>query len=225
MKLRLKFGFYRLKFRLKIIKNNIYSPNQVLDLLFSKNYSLITPWQYEKEFLELLKHYHSLNAKNVMEIGTANGGTLFAHCKLANKNAKIISVDLPGGKFGGGYPEWKKPIYQEFALSSQNLHLIRGSSYDVNTYSEVKKLLNGELLDYIFIDGDHTYEGVKKDFQLYSKLVKKGGSIVFHDIALHEGSSCKVDEFWKEIKSDYECKEFIQDKMGGKFGIGILINK
>ena len=42
-----------------------------------------------------------------MEIGKAYGGTLFGHCKLAAKYLTIISVDLPGGKFGGGYSDCK----------------------------------------------------------------------------------------------------------------------
>jgi hypothetical protein len=34
----------------------------------------------------------------------------------------------------------------------------------------------------LFIDGDHTYEGVRRDFEMYSPLVRKGGIIAFHDI-------------------------------------------
>jgi len=45
--------------------------------------------------------------------------------------------------------------------------------------------LNGEPLDFLFIDGDHTYEGVKRDFEMYSPLVRNGGIIAFHDIVKH----------------------------------------
>jgi predicted O-methyltransferase YrrM len=43
-------------------------------------------------------------------------------------------------------------------------------------------LLKGSEGDFLFIDGDHTYQGVKQDFQMYSPLVKKGGIVAFHDI-------------------------------------------
>lgn len=221
--IRLKFAFFRLNKALNKVRNKNYTPEEVVIDLFSKEFSLIQPWQYKSEFTELLKYYVSLKPRYVMEIGTANGGTLFAHCKLACNDASIISVDLPGGQFGGGYPEWKTSIYKKFAKESQKLNLIRGSSYDINTFEKVKNILNGNLLDYILIDGDHTYDGVKKDFELYNPLVKKGGLIVFHDIAVHNGSTCQVDLFWKEIRANYNHIEFIQDKNHGKFGIGVII--
>jgi len=38
-------------------------------------------------------------------------------------------------------------------------------------------------LDFIFIDGDHSYEGIKKDWDIYSGKVKVGGVIALHDTA------------------------------------------
>jgi len=55
--------------------------------------------------------------------------------------------------------------------------------------------------DFIFIDGDHTYEAVKSDFEQYVKYLKKGGLMFFHDSRMnrgganfHIGSSKFVDE-------------------------------
>jgi predicted O-methyltransferase YrrM len=221
--IRLKFAFLRLRYFLKGIKNKSYTVESIMQELFSKKLSLIQPWQYESEFIKLLEFYSNLNPQKVMEIGTANGGTLFAHCKLAKDNATIISVDLPGGKFGGGYPEWKTAIYMEFAKSGQKLHLIRGNSHAEDTVKKVKDILRGELLDYLFIDGDHTYDGVKKDFDTYFPFVKSGGGIIFHDIALHPQSLCQVDKFWNDIKSGYKYHEFIKDVNSGKYGIGVIV--
>lgn len=36
-------------------------------------------------------------------------------------------------------------------------------------------------IDYLHIDADHTYEGVKKDFELYSTLMNENGIISIHD--------------------------------------------
>jgi len=84
--------------------------------------------------------------------------------------------------------------------------------------------LNGNQLDFIFIDGDHSYEGVKKDFEMYSPLVKKRGIIAFHDIVNEDPSreDIKVPYFWYEIKKKYSYKEIVVDKIN--YGIGILIN-
>jgi hypothetical protein len=69
----------------------------------------------------------------------------------------------------------------------------------------------------------NTYEGVKADFELYSKFVRKGGVIAFHDIIdtpLHRELFCRVDKFWNEIKDGKEHDEFIENSDWG--GIGIL---
>jgi predicted O-methyltransferase YrrM len=47
---------------------------------------------------------------------------------------------------------------------------------------KIEGILKGRKVDFLFIDADHSYEGVKKDFEMYSPLVRKGGIIAFHDI-------------------------------------------
>jgi predicted O-methyltransferase YrrM len=54
----------------------------------------------------------------------------------------------------------------------------------LKTLEEVKRILGGEKADFLFIDGDYTYEGVKRDL-MYSPLVREGGIIAFHDICPH----------------------------------------
>lgn len=222
--LRLKRAFRVLTDVLRRSKSVMTTP-EAIDFLFSKKGSLITPWQFRSEITGFMSIYQGLKAKCAMEIGTANGGTLFAHCRLAAPDATIISVDLPGGRFGGGYPDWKTPIYREFALPKQDLHLVRASSHEASTVEQVRTILNGRQLDYLFIDGDHTYAGVKKDFELYSPFVKKGGVVVFHDVVPHHGSSCKVDEFWNEIKLSHEHKEFIDHPDQKHYGVGVIFLK
>jgi predicted O-methyltransferase YrrM len=51
-------------------------------------------------------------------------------------------------------------------------------------------------IDILFIDGDHTYEGAKADFEKYSKFVKPGGIIFMHDVSHHRYG---VKECWAEI--------------------------
>lgn len=81
-------------------------------------------------------------------------------------------MDLPGGIHGGGYPKFRIPFFKTFVTKNQKLSLIRENSHDTSTLIKIIKLLKDHKLDLLFIDGDHTYEGVKKDFEMYAPLVK-----------------------------------------------------
>lgn len=213
------------KFVIKKIKDfNSTDPEKVFDFSYYFFWRAIRSIQIKEEFLELLRVFKERNPKYILEIGTANGGTLFCFSKLAPDDATIISIDLPGGKFGGGYPDWKIPIYRSFAKDGQKFHLIREDSHASATSEKVKRILSGRQIDFLFIDGDHSYGGIKEDFEVYKNFVKKGGVIVFHDVAPNgkEELVGGVPRFWREIKSNYQYNEFVSDISRDGYGIGIL---
>lgn len=51
-----------------------------------------------------------------------------------------------------------------------------------------------EPLDVLFIDGDHSYDGVKADFERHEPNVKKGGIILFHDASIYDGIECYLKQ-------------------------------
>jgi len=189
----------------------------------------IRPTQIREEILEFLKLVKSLNLSlsTVLEIGTGYGGTLFLLSWIANDDATLITIDLPKGPFGGGYPLYRQYLYRAFIKPSQRLHLLLGDSHDPRTLSKIRKLLNGRCLDLIFIDGDHTYRGVKKDYEMYSPLLCDKGVIAFHDIVPGpEQLVGGVPRFWKEVKnsiSNAKIVEIVKDWDQGGFGIGVII--
>jgi predicted O-methyltransferase YrrM len=97
---------------------------------------------------------------------------------------------------------------------------MRANSHHPSTIAEAKRLLAGRPVDLLFIDGDHTYEGVKEDWEMYSPLVRSGGLIVFHDVAGNYEDT-QVKRFWDEIKINHSYKEFMNhpEKL---YGIGML---
>ena len=85
-------------------------------------------------------------------------------------------------------------------------------------------LFEKKTIDFVFIDGDHTYEGVKSDFLNYGPLVRPGGIIGFHDILPRpELPEIQVFRFWREVREKHNTKEIIgPDGSDKKVGIGLI---
>jgi predicted O-methyltransferase YrrM len=222
-----KLGSFALSYDLLRIKglNRDCTLNELLDFTFNNCAVLIGPTQVQSEVSELLEIINRMKPEVILEIGTANGGTLFLFSHVASESATIVSIDLPGGRFGGGYPSWRTRLYESFALPGQRIYALRADSHKRETLEQVKAIIDGREIDFLFIDGDHTYEGVKSDFEMYSPLVRKGGIIAFHDIVPGGRESVGgVPKFWNEVKSCYGNKEreIVQDRSQGGLGIGVL---
>jgi hypothetical protein len=185
-----------------------------------------------KEFYNICKN-NTLTG-NFLEIGTAHGFTFSVFSHLY-ENIKI-TIDLPDGLFGGIPLEDTKyydgTISRNNKLSKffNNFNGILQSSFLDETVTEVEKILGGEKLDLLFIDGDHTYDGVKSDYLKYNKFVRPGGLIAFHDI-IHAPKwtgqfTCDVYKFWDELKLDKQ--EIIHSDISDPdrwAGIGIIIKE
>ena len=213
---------------LKKFRNSVRNIDNIYDALdfafsFQAFGGSIKPSQVKYEIARLLEIVAELRPKVVLEIGTGGGGTLFLFTRVADYKAKLISIDLPGGPFGGGYPRWKAPLYKSFSRGRQRIYLLRADSHNPATLEKVMLILGNRKIDFLFIDGDHSYEGVKKDFEMYSPLVRKGGIIAFHDIVEHPpDTGCEVNKFWNEIKHNYKYLEIVKDWSQKWAGIGVI---
>ncbi len=186
-------------------------------------HGLFRPYQVRWEILSLLKIVRELQPRTVLEIGTARGGTLLFWTRSIPEDAHLISIDLPAGNFGDGYVTWRGPVYRSLAMGHQRIELLRGDSHSASTLAQTRELLNGMQVDFLFIDAGHTYSDVKQDFEMYSGLVRPGGLIAFHDVAVHPpATGCEVHRFWSQVKSQYESGEFIENPEQGWAGIGYL---
>lgn len=188
----------------------------------------IAPWQVASELRGFLSRAAEARPAAVLEIGTAAGGTFFGLAHVAEPDALLVSVDLPGGEFGGGYPRSRGHLYRRFARQQQRIELIRGDSHASETVEAVRTALAGRPLDVLFIDGDHSYDGVASDFAAYGPLVRQGGLIGFHDIVAQPDTGVErgdlagdVPVFWQDVRGDYPYEEIVADYSGG-FGIGVL---
>lgn len=179
------------------------------------------------EFAPLVATVASRRPTSVVEIGSLQGGTLFAWCQAAAPTATLVSIDLPGGAFGGGYQEDRSVVLRGYAQRGQALHLLRMDSHAPATLQTVGDVLDGRQVEFLMVDGDHTYDGVRRDFELYSPLMAPGGLIAFHDVLPHPGDpQCEVDRLWDELKRDFEHCELLDARnvawRGQWGGIGLL---
>ncbi len=202
------------------------SAEQLVDFSFHAAGGLLETAQVRNEIIQLTTEIGRRRPAVVVEIGTAQGGTLFLWCRQSAPSATIVSIDLPGGMHGGGYPYWKSWIYRRFPLAGQTLHLLRGDSHAAEMRALLQTVLPGDgKIDFLFIDGDHTYDGVKADYEIYGPLVRPGGLIAFHDICRHPAAlNCHVDRYWNEVKISRRSREIIHDPNQGRCGIGLIEN-
>ena len=184
--------------------------NSSIDLIFSNSCMKIQ--QSREEFEELIKIFRDLNPKRILEIGTYKGGSLYIFSRQID-NLNMISVDFP---MIGERLKWLKTfLIKRIPLKNQKLWLLREDSHKKETLNHVKKILRNNKLDFLHIDADHFYKGVKKDFEMYSPLVRKGGIIAFHDIKSEKG----VIKFWGEIKEKYKGREIVAKNRENRPGI------
>lgn len=184
--------------------------------------------QKEDEISQIVNRVAEQKPETVVEIGTHNGGTLYCWCKVADPTALVVSIDLPGGRYGGGYDAQRAEYMKKaFPQEGQTLHTIREDSHAPSTRAQLEQLLDGREVDFLFIDGDHTLRGVKLDFEMYGPLVRSGGLIGFHDILPQPGvPTSRVAKLWDEIKhaDDYEYDEYaVMPYYWG--GIGVLLKR
>jgi cephalosporin hydroxylase len=185
---------------------------------------IIPDWPVAQKKYELLMLQELLlgkRIKRIMEVGTWSGGTALLWAKMvsAYEDGIVYCCDLRF-KYGvlfcieSGVGLTREYPDQMYAIVKERGHImeIEGDTHSPYQIERIKNIVGKESLDFMFIDGDHSYEGVKADFENFSGLVKKGGYIAFHDITdsdYHRFYGCFVEKFWKEIKDNYLHWEFI----------------
>lgn len=127
------------------------------------------------------------NCKTYCEIGVHNG-TSMSYAASSKNVQKCIGIDLfedTHGHYMKDNLSLKKSLQNINNNKTKNgnphcsIKLIRGNSNDENVIQNLINELQGRHIDVLFIDGDHSYEGVKRDYYNYKKFVS--GYIVFDD--------------------------------------------
>ncbi len=103
----------------------------------------------------------------ILEIGRFYGGSAFMFAVASDKNAHITSIDIA-------------PQNDELLHAALKKHDL-ANKVDLLVADANQETVALSAYDLLFIDGDHSYEGVLKDYEHWKTSVKPGGFVVFHD--------------------------------------------
>lgn len=176
--------------------------------------------QIPEEYSQLLTFFKNSNIKNYLELGVALGGSFFLNSIFLQKSlVKSHCVDSLAYK---DVP-WVQQTYEKINAKVKRLKEYFPSKEFIFTNATTDDFFktNTQNYDCIFIDADHEYEGVMKDYRNSLKFITTGGYLIFHDIS---NTNTGVSRCWKEVKKErptaitYEfCHETITN-----CGIGII---
>lgn len=165
-------------------QNTISKINSILGKILNLNIVLNFP----RHSIRFAKKYFRNKPITVIEIGTYEGENALSMLKMLNIR-KLYLIDP--------YREYSDYLNSEKDKTQQHLSKVEKSARKrLSKYKNkiiwikdcsdnaVKKIK--EKVDFVYIDGNHNYEFVKKDMENYYRKLKKSGILAGHDIASNE---------------------------------------
>src|SRR5689334_5158988 len=123
-----------------------------------------------------IEHY-SKGKKAAVEIGVFEGLNTAIISRSVAADGIVYGIDpFFKGKLGISYHK----IIAKMSIHRKGVAKVRW--IEMLSFDAVKHV--PDELDFIFIDGDHSYEGIKRDWHDWSAKLKKGGFILLHDTSI-----------------------------------------
>lgn len=197
--------------------------------------------QRRGEWTMLCDLYRRAHPQIVVEIGVAQGGTFAGWCSLGRPNALLVGIDRD---LNDCRPRPNDPVHPRIARNIphkmtaqgggiydlgrnlQRIIAINGWSHDEAVLSQLRGVLGGRGIDWLFHDASHSKEMFAKDFQLYWPLIAEGGVFAAHDIQSSKAPNCDKSVEWERIKAE-ETYSMVMEFKGNpnedSLGVGVLI--
>lgn len=172
----------------------------------------VETYQVQWELDLLVGIVRVLKPTRILEVGSYRGGTLWHWLRNADV---VVAVD----DAMRNADEWREWAESEDA----ELHTIQGDSRHTTIVEMARDL---GPYDFVFIDGDHSYQAVRSDVDSYGGMLADGGVLALHDILPRPGYG--VSEVWAEIKATPGvryieiAKNAVEPGNEGPCGIGVV---
>lgn len=165
----------------------------------------------------------NLKPELLVELGTFKGYSLFSFSQAAkdfNLETRINAIDTwEGDKHAGFFGEELYHIFQKIkAKYYKGVNII----IHKKLFDKAIEDFNDKSIDILHIDGLHTYEAVKHDFNTWLPKVKENGVIMLHDVC-EKSDDFGVYKLWIELKTKY--KNTITFKYSHGLGVIFLDDK
>ena len=152
-----------------------------------------------------------------VELGTHSGNSYFSFCQAAREEelaVKCYAVDTwQGDEHAGSYGN---EVFEQVNAHNQS-HYAGFSRLLRITFDDAVNYFSVGSVDLLHIDGLHTYEAVKHDFDTWLPKLAPGAVVLFHDINVRE-RGFGVWKLWEELQARYaEHHEFVHSH-----GLGVL---
>ncbi len=175
------------------------------------------PWTGHLSFAYWL--IRQLRPTLLVELGTHSANSYFALCQAlaaTDPAGRAFAVDTwKGDEHAGHYDE---DVFSGVSAFN-NAHFLAFSTLLRTTFNDARSYFADGSIDLLHIDGMHTYEAVRGDFELWSTALSPRSVVLFHDTNVRE-RGFGVWRLWQELRAQYPSFEFHHSHGLGVLGIG-----
>jgi len=170
-------------------------------------------WLGHAPFLKFL--VREIKPNIFVELGTHNGFSYFVGCQTVQELGLSTTTyavdhwlgDAHAGEFDASVYKGALELNEQYKDFSTLLKM---------SFLEAREEFSESLVDLLHIDGFHTYDAVKEDFETWLPKMSKSGVVILHDIHVRH-ADFGVFQYWLELKQKYETIEFV-----GSYGLGVV---
>jgi len=117
---------------------------------------------------------HAAGRRRIVEIGVYHGANTALLRSVAAADGEVVGIDPhEPGRLGVSFEHW---------IAAHQLSRVRGARARLlRQYSHDAAATWSAPIDFLFIDGDHSWSGVSRDWSDWTRYLEQGGIVALHD--------------------------------------------